>query len=94
MLTLHDIRIKNNFSVNFLNYFTTKSLVQSFVAANRKNSKSLFQRPHIPFHIKTLITAESGYREIYQQIQLTHNRPSINETKWCLELNIAHNVDE
>ena len=82
-----------NFSINFLNYFTVKKVLQNFIIPYQQSNTFGFQRPFIPFHIKDLLLPGHGHKSVYFQLQQKINKPRKNELKWCLELDIVQNND-
>ena len=69
ILSLLEIKNLKNFPINFLNYFTFKKLVWKSLYTYQQNNVFNFEKPYIPFHIKTLITKEYGHKLVYFHLQ-------------------------
>ena len=93
ILSLPEMKNRYNFSINFLNYFTVKKVLQNFITLYQQSNTFGFQRPFIPFHIKDLLLPGRGHKSVYFQLQQKINKPRKNELKWCLELDIVQNND-
>ena len=93
ILSLPEMKNRYNFSINFLNYFTVKKVLQNFITLYQQSNTFGFQRPFIPFHIKDLLLPGSGHKSVYFQLQQKINKPRKNELKWCLELDIVQDND-
>ena len=92
-LSLPEMKNRYNFSINFLNYFTVKKVLQNFITLYQQSNTFGFQRPFIPFHIKDLLLPGRGHKSVYFQLQQKINKPRKNELKWCLELDIVQDND-
>ena len=69
MLELVDIERKFNFTINFLEYFRVRHLVNKFVLAHKREDYcSIESPPYIPKNICFLILNKSGTRGIYNKI--------------------------
>ena len=58
ILSLPEIKNRYNFSINFLNYFTVKKVLQNFTLYQQCIT---FDFPFIPFHMKDLLHPGRGH---------------------------------
>ena len=68
-MSLEQIKTKYKFSVNILNYYSVKKLVEKFITKIECNFPLSIDRPHIPFHIKALTGHILGSKSIYLRLQ-------------------------
>ena len=68
-MTLSALKHHYNFQINFLNYLTIKQKVQNFIASSQQERVLHFERPYIPFHMKTLALNDHRSKPIYLQLQ-------------------------
>ena len=66
LLELQDIRSKYSININFINYFTIRSLFKRFIQQHKFRADFFFQRPNIPFNMKSYINLQKGGKHMYQ----------------------------
>ena len=94
MMSLEQIKTKYKFSVNILNYYSVKKLVEKFITKNECNFPLSIDRPHIPFHIKALTGHILGSKSIYLRLQESNTPKNKIKVKWNLILHMepSHNL--
>ena len=61
-----ELNSKYNFSSNIFDYQRTKLCTKKFIKIYQTNSKFLYERPNIPFHLKPLFISKSGTKDFYK----------------------------
>ena len=94
IMSLEQIKTKYKFSVNMLNYYSVKKLVEKFITKTECNFPLSIDRPHIPFHIKALTGHILGSKSIYLRLQESNTPKNKIKVKWNLILHMepSHNL--
>ena len=88
VMSQEEISSQFGVSLNFLNYYTIRTLINKVKVKNKLEINCKIDRPFIPYCIKSLISG-IGSKPIYQLLQDQKVEPK-NEAKWKLDLPLGN----